>query len=110
MKTVILLCTLAMFNQPMDSSRSTVDMVVDCYTQEGYIAAISEKYLDDVVRYSVDKDYIAIEKLLKKGVIVQMKKGIKVHLVNTHLFSGKVEFRLPGQTDVLWTVSEGIKC
>ena len=99
-----------MFNQRVDSSYSTASIAADCYTQEGYIAAISEKYLDDVVRYSVDKDYAAIEKLLKAGVIVQMKKGIKVYLVKTHLFSGKVEFRIPGQTDILWTVIEGIKC
>ncbi len=81
-----------------------------CYTQEGYIAAISEQYLDDVVRYSVDNDYKAIQSLLAKGVVVQMKKGVKVYLVDAHIFSGKVEFRVPGQTQVLWTVTEGLRC
>ncbi len=111
MKTLILLCALTIFNQRVDSSSYlTANTVADCYTKEGYIAATSEKYLDDVVRYSVDKDYVAIEKLLKAGVIVQMKKGIKVYLVKTHLLSGKVEFRIPGYTEILWTVTEGIKC
>lgn len=82
----------------------------ECYTKEGYIAAISEKYLSDAVRYSIDKDYVAIQKLIDAGVIVQMKKGIRVHIVDTHILSGKVEFRLPGETDVLWTVIEAISC
>lgn len=111
MKTLILLCALTVFEMPIDSeSYLEANMDSDCYSKEGYIAATSEKYLDDVVRYSVDKDYVAIEKLLKAGVIVEMKKGIKVYLVKTHLLSGKVEFRISGYTEIFWTVTEGIKC
>lgn len=83
---------------------------IDCYTKDGYVAAISEKYLDDMIKYSVDKDYEAINKLFAAGVIVTMKDGIRVHVVETHAFSGKVEFRLPGSTDVLWTITKALKC
>jgi hypothetical protein len=102
--------TIALTNYIPTSTSAEIKLSAECSTNDGYIAAISEKYLDDVIRYSIDKDYAAVEKLLKAGVIVQMKKGVKVYLVDTHLLSGKVEFRIPGQTDVLWTVSEGIKC
>lgn len=111
MKILLLLCTMVVLNPTLNSSYFLEkNDVADCYTMEGYVAAINEKYLDDVIRYSIDKDYVAIQKLLKAGVVVEMKKGVKVFVVKTHLLSGKVEFRIPGYTDILWTVTEGIKC
>lgn len=107
MKMLILLCMLVIFDPGHSAMKNDI---VECYTREGYIAAISEKYLEDVIQYSIDKDYVAIQKLLKAGVVVEMKKGVKVFVVKTHLLSGKVEFRISGYTDILWTVTEGIKC
>lgn len=83
---------------------------IECVTKQGYVAAISEKYLDDVIQYAVDKDYVAMQRLLDAGVAVTMTDGVKVYLVDTHIFSGTVEFRIPGYTGALWTVIEGIKC
>lgn len=79
-----------------------------CYTVDGYVAASSEKYLTAAERYLADKDYKAFKILTDAGKAVIMKGGIKVHLVDTHW--GTVEFRLPGTTEVLWSLSEGIKC
>jgi hypothetical protein len=111
MKILFLLGMLVVPNPDLNLSYFlTENDIGDCYTREGYVAAISEKYLDDLIRYSVDKDYVAIQKLLKAGVVVEMKQGVKVFVVKTHLLSGKVEFRIPGYTDILWTVTEGIKC
>ena len=97
---------------PSDYSthEQSINSISECVTKKGYVAAISEKYLDDVIRYAVDKDYVALQKLLDAGVAVTMTDGVKVYLVDTHIFSGTVEFRIPGYTDVLWTVIEGIKC
>lgn len=84
-------------------------VLTECYTKGGYAAAISEKYLDDVIQYSIDNDLVALQKLIDAGVVVTMKKDVKIIIVKAHLL-GKVEFRLPGQTDVFWTVREGLRC
>jgi hypothetical protein len=111
MKIVLFICMFVTLSNAGHPNVIAMDNpAVDCYTQEGYVAAISKEYLEDVIRYSIDKDYVAINKLLDTGVIIKMKKGVKVHLVETHLFSGTVEFRVHGYTDILWTVTEGIKC
>ena len=79
-----------------------------CITKGNYVAAISEKYLDDAVSYAADNDLQALEKLIKRGVVVVMKPGVKVYIVDNHFTT--TEFRVEGQTDVLWTVREGIDC
>lgn len=84
------------------------DKPAECTTVDGQVAAVSEKYLDDAIRYSVDKDYTALQSLIDKGAVVVMKGGIKVFTVKVHFT--KIEFRLAGSTDVLWTVREGLKC
>lgn len=103
MKTLIFLIVTLAVAWPATAQRT-------CTTVNGHIAAINEKYLDQAIRYAVDKDAIALQKLIDAGVIVVMKAGIKVFVVETHVLSGKVEIRVSGQTDVLWTVTEGIKC
>jgi hypothetical protein len=80
------------------------------FTKDGYIATTSEKYLDDVIQYAIDKDYEAINKLINAGVAIPMKKDVKVYLVKVHVWSGTMEFRLSGSTKILWTVREGLKC
>jgi hypothetical protein len=108
-KAIILLITVLSYTSLLGCDNPEF-FYVDCYTKEGYIAASTEKYLDDVIRYSVDKDYEAIQKLIRAGVVFQMKPNVKIHIVDTHLFSGSVKFRLPGYTEILWTVREAIRC
>jgi hypothetical protein len=80
----------------------------ECYTKENKVAAVSEKDLDQAIRYANDKDYVALQKLMDSGAVILMKKRMKVFVVKVHIT--KVEFRLPGDTNVLWTVVEGIDC
>ena len=112
-QAVLLLSSIFVLSSSSYGSEMGIPVIllsVTCYTNEGYFAAISEEYLDDVVKYEIDKDYKAIQKLMDAGAIVIMKKGIKVYVVETHLFSGTIEFRLPGETSVLWTVREALNC
>lgn len=104
MKKLILFFTLYMLSNSEAVAQNA------CYTKDGYIAATSEKYLDNAIRYSVDKDAVALQKLMDAGVVVSMKPGIKVFVVDTHVFGGKLEFRVAGHTEVFWTMLEAIKC
>ena len=79
------------------------------YTVGGHAAAVSEKFLDKVVDLSVAKDYEALQKLLDSGLVIILKKGIKVDVVDTKLFSGKVKIRPFGTNTELWTVIEAIE-
>lgn len=79
------------------------------YTVGGHAAAVSEKLLDRVVDLSVAKDYEALQKLLDSGLVIILKKGIKVEVVDTKLFSGKVKIRPFGTNLELWTVIEAIE-
>ena len=79
------------------------------YTVGGHAAAVSEKLLDRVISLSIAKDYAALQKLLNSKLVIILKKGIKVEVVDTKLFSGKVKIRPFGTNLELWTVMEAIK-
>lgn len=79
------------------------------YTVGGHAAAVSEKLLDRVIDLSVAKDYEALQKLLDSGLVIILKKGIKVDVVDTKLFSGKIKIRPFGTNLELWTVIEAIE-
>ena len=79
------------------------------YTVGGHMAAVSEKLLDRVVDLSIAKDYDALQQLLDSGLVIILKKGIKVEVVDTKLFSGKVKIRPFGTNLELWTVMEAIE-
>jgi hypothetical protein len=79
------------------------------YTVGGHAAALSESLLDRVVNLSVAKDYEALQKLLDSGLVIILKKGVKVEVMDTKLFSGKVKIRPFGTNLELWTVMEAIE-
>lgn len=79
------------------------------YTVGGHAAAVSEKLLDRVVDLSIAKDYAALQKLIDSGLVIILKKGLKVEVVDTKLFSGKVNIRPFGYNLELWTVMEAIE-
>lgn len=79
------------------------------YTQSGYLAAISEAYLDKAVEYVVQNDKVALGTLIAQGVVIPLKAGVPVYITEFKMFSGKVKFRPKGQTYEYWTVSEAIK-
>ena len=77
-------------------------------TKENYPASASRTYLDKFVEYSVAKDYAATQKLLDSGLVILLKPGIEVYLVETKLWSGVVKIRPKGYTQEFWTLSEAI--
>jgi hypothetical protein len=78
-------------------------------TVTGYIASVSEELLDKAISYSVAKDQVALNKLIASGRVIWLKGGIKVQIVDTKIFKGKVKVRPIGETFELWTVSEAVK-
>lgn len=76
-------------------------------TVDGYPACISKKYIDDFVTYSTQNDLDAMQALLNAEVCISMKAGITVYRMESDW--GLVSFRIKGDTNVLWTVREGIK-
>jgi len=78
------------------------------YTKGGYIAAITEDLLDKAIRLSVAGDDIALQKLLNSNLVIVLKKGIKVEVIDTKFFSGKAKIRPFGTNIELWTVIEAI--
>lgn len=79
------------------------------HTVGGHAATLSEELLNRVVSLSVSKDYEALQKLLDSGLVIILKKNIKVEVVDTKFFSGKVKIRPFGTNLELWTVIEAIK-
>ena len=76
-------------------------------TVEGYTACVSKKYINDMIAYSNQKDYDAIQVLLDAGVCLVIAEGITVYLMDSSW--GVVEIRPKGMTDTVWTVREAIK-
>jgi len=78
------------------------------YTKGGYIAAITEELSDKAIRLSVAGDDIALQKLLNTNLVIVLKEGIKVEIIDTKFFSGKAKIRPYGTNIELWTVVEAI--
>jgi hypothetical protein len=79
------------------------------YTVGGHAASVSEELLDEAISLSVANDHQALQKLLESNLVIILKKGLKVEVVDTKLFSGKVKIRPYGTDIELWTVIEAIK-
>ena len=77
-------------------------------TKENYPASASRTYLEKFVEYSVAKDHQAAQKLLDSGLVILLKPGIEVYLVDTKFWSGMVKVRPKGYTQEFWTLSEAI--
>lgn len=76
-------------------------------TKDGFIAAISEEYLDEAYMYVRDNDSEALGKLVKMQVVFPLKPNIEVFIVDgTLLGKRKAEFRIKGERNTFWTVRE----
>jgi len=80
-----------------------------CLTKDGYFAAVSEKILDEAVDYSRQKDLKALRKLKEQNLLFSLKEGVEVYREDV-TWDGKVEIRLPGQRQTLWTLMEAVDC
>jgi len=77
-------------------------------TKGSQIAAVSEAMVDKAYRYIVDNDLQALQVLLDTGLVIFMKEGLEVHIVDTKVWSGKVKIRVRGTTSELWTSTSSI--
>ena len=78
-------------------------------TVSGYFASPSQELLEKAVSYAAQNDTAALQKLMASELIIQLKGGLDVHIVDTKVFSGLVKIRPSGQTIELWTVTEAVK-
>ena len=77
-------------------------------TNSGYLASTSEELLDKAIGYISVKDYAALQKLMDANLVFTLKGGLKVYIVDTKIFSGKVKIRPVGQTFEVWTLIEAV--
>lgn len=77
-------------------------------TKPGYLASVSEDMLDKAIDYAVAKDHAALQKLMDANLVFMLKGGLKVYIVDTKMFSGKVKIRPAGETLEVWTLFEAV--
>lgn len=77
-------------------------------TKSGYLASVSEEYLDKAIDYVVAKDHAALQKLMDANLVFMLKGGLRVYIVDTKIFSGKVKIRPAGETIEIWTLIEAV--
>jgi hypothetical protein len=77
-------------------------------TKSGYLASVSEELLDKAIDYVVAKDQAALQKLMDSNLVFMLKGGVKVYIVDTKMFSGKVKIRPAGETVEVWTLIEAV--
>jgi len=77
-------------------------------TKSGYLASVSEELLDKAIDYAVAKDHAALQKLMDTNLVFMLKGGLKVYIVDTKIFSGKVKIRPAGETVEVWTLIEAV--
>ena len=89
------------------NEQSRVDSPSIYVTKDGYIAAISEEYLDEAYMYVRDNDTDALDKLIKIQAAFFLKPNVEVLIVDgTLLGKRKAEFRIKGDRNTFWTVRE----
>ncbi len=78
-------------------------------TISGYLASPDEKLLDKAIQYVAAKDHVALQKIMDTKLVFMLKGGLKVYIVDTKIFSGKVKIRPVGETIELWTAIEAVR-
>jgi hypothetical protein len=77
-------------------------------TKAGYPASTSEIFIDKAAEYVAANDLAALQTLIDKNLIFPLKGGLKVYVVDTKLFSGKIKIRPVGKTIEFWTLFEAV--
>ena len=78
-------------------------------TKSGFIASPSQELLEKAISYIVAKDEAAFNKLLATGMVIPLKAGLEVEIVDTKIFKGLVKIRPRGEVIELWTNIEAIQ-
>jgi hypothetical protein len=79
------------------------------YTNDGYICAMTEGYLDELLSYLAVGDKTAADQMMKQGKTFMLKGGVKVYIMEYPSGSGKVKIRPAGNTGTCWTVTGALK-
>ena len=76
----------------------------------GYPVCTTEEYFEQFISATVNKDIKMIKYLDSLGVCVISKKGLKVTVLDTSMFSGKAKIRawLNNKPIILWTNLENV--
>jgi len=77
-------------------------------TKKGYLAAISEDYFDKMSDLVAVKDYEAVQVLIDAGVVIWLKEGMKVQIVDS-TWTGSIKIRLKGTVVEVWTYREAVE-
>jgi len=90
-----------------ETEKSKIESPSTYVTKDGFIAAISEEYLDEAYMYVRDNDSEALDKLIKMQVVFLLKPNIEVIIVDgTLLGKRKAEFRIKGDRNTFWTIRD----
>jgi hypothetical protein len=112
------ICEISIFPDGSEGESTTVKLSSGIEAQPatktkvtvgGYIASPSEELLGKGISYATQKDSVAFGKLLSSGLVIELKDGAPVEIVETKIFSGKIKIRLRGSTTELWTVMEAVR-
>jgi|SRR5690606_13579062 len=78
-------------------------------TVAGYLASPSMEMLEKAISYAAQGDNATLEKILATGLVIPLKAGLQVEIVETKFFKGLVKIRPRGETIELWTNIEAVK-
>jgi hypothetical protein len=87
-------------------------MNINCFaltanTTKDCTACLTEQFLDDMIDFSISKDYQSITTYLNSQKCIRLKQGVKVTITKSPgMFGGKVGFIVNGVR--LWTIREGL--
>jgi len=77
-------------------------------TKDGYLAAINKEYFDKMTDLVAVKDYQAVQILIDAGVVIWLKEGMKVQIVES-TWTGGIKIRLKGTVVKVWTYMEAVE-
>jgi len=77
-------------------------------TKRGQVAAVSEVFLDQAVKYLAEKDMEAFHRLEAAQRVLFLKEGERVSIVKYEYTSGKVRIRLLSSNTELWTFRKSL--
>lgn len=94
--------------QPQPTARTAPAGIMT--TVAGYAATPTKEDLDEVTRYSVEKDEAAVEQMAAEGRLIELKGGVEVHVEGCgDIICSTVKFRLPGSTTTMWAATEALE-
>jgi hypothetical protein len=85
-------------------------VLINLYTTNSHLYALSEELLDTAIQYAIEKDYAALQQLMDSQMVFKLKPGQDIHMEKCLGFAcSKVKVRLVGNTIDLYTVREAIQ-